>query len=81
MFYMITDSYCEKDEPMGGSGQFFCPRVGFQVFRFGSGRVSGQARVKFFCIFQSILAVFGKKLAIFFKNPSNPKKIFFKKFC
>ena len=61
--------------PRGGSCQFFCPRVGFRVFRFCSGRVLGQrnlVRVKlgsiFFCIFQSIMAVFGKKLAIFLKN-------------
>ena len=37
---------------------------GFGSKKFGS----GQAQINFFCIFQSILAVFGKKLAIFLKK-------------
>ena len=37
---------------------------GFRSKKFGS----GQARVKYFCIFQSILAVFGNKLAKFLKK-------------
>ena len=50
----------------GGSGQFFCPRVGFRVFRFCSGRVSGQrnlVRVKLRSIFFAFFSQFWLYLA------------------
>ena len=51
-----------------GFGFFDFARVRFRVFEYFLGSPSGQARVKFFCIFQSILARSGKKLAIFLKK-------------
>ena len=59
--------FLSKAEPiMGGSGQFFCPRVGFRVFRFCSGWVSGQrnlVRVKLGSIFFSFFSQFWLYLA------------------
>ena len=56
----------------GGSGQFFCPLVGFRVFGCllwspsGQRNIgSSQSRVQIFCTFQSILAGSSKKLPKF----------------
>ena len=49
----------------GGSGQFFCPRVGFRVFRFCLGRVSGQrnlVRVKLGSNFFTFFSQFWQKI-------------------
>ena len=47
-----------------GSGQFFTSRVGFRVFQFCSGRVSG------FCIFPRVKK-FWLRVQVFFKNQLN----------